>query len=401
MNKRVVYTTLFGFGQGRLLEPARIEKDIDYICFTDQDLKSKTWRVVRCEPTNDDPCRAAKVYKMLPHVHLEVYEDSAYIDADYRIIGDMNEMMDRYLTRAPFALYKHPIRQCVYKEAQACITLEKDDPATIKRQVDRYRDEGYPKEAGLGACMVLLRKHHYPNVKEFDKAWWKEVREESRRDQIAWPYVQSKTGLPYVFMEENTRHNKYLVWTKCLTRKDMMWHMRAYWKQRGTQGSDISDQLELIYDEVVRLRAKKVLEAGVRLGESTRAILSALSLTNGRLASVDVMEYPGVKKLVAKMGLAKRWSFTKMDSLKYGHDLLKKKKQFDLIFIDTSHAYRQSKRELDLYNKLLARGGSMLLHDTVSKREVAMAIRHFIRENDGWKLEEMGGKNGLGKLTRV
>jgi hypothetical protein len=36
---------------------------VDYICFTDRDIKSKTWKVVKSTPIYNDPNRNAKKYK--------------------------------------------------------------------------------------------------------------------------------------------------------------------------------------------------------------------------------------------------------------------------------------------------------------------------------------------------
>ena len=50
-NKYIVYTALFG-KYDKLLEIPRMNKHIDYVCFTnDKDLTSKTWDIIY---VNDD-----------------------------------------------------------------------------------------------------------------------------------------------------------------------------------------------------------------------------------------------------------------------------------------------------------------------------------------------------------
>ena len=50
MNKKVIYTTIFG-GYDELTEPHFIPNGWDFICFTDTDLKSKNWKIVKVATT--------------------------------------------------------------------------------------------------------------------------------------------------------------------------------------------------------------------------------------------------------------------------------------------------------------------------------------------------------------
>ena len=38
--------------------------------------------------------------------------------------------------------------------------MGKDNASTIKKQVDAYRKEGYPKDIGMVETCVILRKHN-------------------------------------------------------------------------------------------------------------------------------------------------------------------------------------------------------------------------------------------------
>ena len=53
MNKKVIYTTIFG-GYDELTEPYFIPDGWDFICFTDTDLKSKNWKIVKTTPFYND-----------------------------------------------------------------------------------------------------------------------------------------------------------------------------------------------------------------------------------------------------------------------------------------------------------------------------------------------------------
>ena len=42
-----------------------------------------------------------------------------------------------YLKEADLALFRHPIRDCLYDEAHVCARQNKDDPGVMARQMNR------------------------------------------------------------------------------------------------------------------------------------------------------------------------------------------------------------------------------------------------------------------------
>ena len=85
-NKIVVYTAVFGKYSGLIPQPKL--KDIDFICYTDQELSSNSWKVIKVDlPVKNDNTRSNRWYKILPHKHLsDKYSVSVYIDANIWII---------------------------------------------------------------------------------------------------------------------------------------------------------------------------------------------------------------------------------------------------------------------------------------------------------------------------
>jgi len=77
----------------------------------------------------------------------------------------------------------------------------------LKAQIKRYRAEGYPEDNGLIMSSVILRRHNEPEIIEFDKKWWEEIANGSKRDQLSFNYIQWKTGLKYNFLEGDARDN--------------------------------------------------------------------------------------------------------------------------------------------------------------------------------------------------
>lgn len=120
--------------------------------------------------------------------------------------------------------------------------------------------------------------------------------------------------------------------------------------------SDINEHLEEMFDVVVRLQARTVIELGVRHGNSTIAWLHALELTQGYLWSVDVAkQWNGIPQ--------DRWTFIEGDDLS-DEVQAQLPEEADIIFIDTYHGYEQTMKEIKAYRSRVRPGGLMIFHDT-------------------------------------
>ena len=64
--------------------------------------------------------------------------------------------------------------------------------------------------------------------------------------------------------------------------------------------------------------------------------------------------------------------------------IIKKFQPYDLIFVDASHDYKGTKKELDIYSKMLSDSGILILHDIHSLEYIGVnkAWNEFRREND-------------------
>ena len=79
MNKIVIYTSIFG-GYDNLPNVSFKPENCDFICFTDSDIQSNGWNIIRVPVLYEDPNRNAKRYKILPHRYLSEYDISIYMD---------------------------------------------------------------------------------------------------------------------------------------------------------------------------------------------------------------------------------------------------------------------------------------------------------------------------------
>jgi predicted O-methyltransferase YrrM len=97
-----------------------------------------------------------------------------------------------------------------------------------------------------------------------------------------------------------------------------------------------------------------VIELGCRSGVSTVAWLHGLE-GHGRLTSVDIDPAPPI-------GVFEHWSFIQGDDLDPA--VIDQIEPADIVFIDTSHLYEQTLKELHTYRWLVKPGGLLVLHDT-------------------------------------
>jgi hypothetical protein len=141
--------------------------------------------------------RASRTVKIRPHKYFPEYEYSVYIDGNFHVIGDVSELVNAHLDDSGMALPPHPKRNCIYDEAESCIELGLGDESTIHRQMDRYRDRGFPEHCGLSNTHILIRRHHHPTVQATMEDWWDEYRAGSQRDQLSFEFAAWANDLSY------------------------------------------------------------------------------------------------------------------------------------------------------------------------------------------------------------
>ena len=208
-NKMVVYTAVTG-NYDDLITPSVINPKFDYVCFTDNpDLKSNFWDIRLMEELELDTIRKARRYKILPHKYLKEYDYSFWIDANFDIIGDIEEYINKYSVDKKLLAIKHDMRDDIYEEAETCIKLEKDDPKIIHKQIYRYKKFNYPEHNGLIASGILFRNHSDKNVIQLMNDWYSEVYNYSRRDQLSFNYVCWKNNFKYEESPEFYFKNQY------------------------------------------------------------------------------------------------------------------------------------------------------------------------------------------------
>ena len=166
--------------------------------------------------------------------------------------------------------------------------------------------------------------------------------------------------------------------------------------------SDIYLHLPRFVQLVEDTNAQHVIELGTRTGVSTIAWLHALNATGGKLTSVDLDPRPPI-------GLHDHWQFIQGDdmdpAISGGLD------PAEIVFIDTSHHYTHTLKELHVYRWLVKPGGFLVCHDTELPRPEGMppsdpvfpvkrAIERFVAET-GFEWVNVPECWGLGVIRVV
>jgi hypothetical protein len=194
----VVYTAITAGYDALKEQPHAAVNGADFVAFLDQPCESETWRSYPIHRGFADPTRNAKIHKILSHRYLPTAEYTLWIDGSVTIAAarSLQHLIDACLAECDLAVFSHRYRTCVYQEASVCLERRLDAPEVIWQQICRYTADGFPANAGLGECSVILRRQT-PAVRAFNEAWWEEIANGSRRDQLSFDYVARKHGLRY------------------------------------------------------------------------------------------------------------------------------------------------------------------------------------------------------------
>lgn len=139
----------------------------------------------------------------------------------------------------------------------------------------------------------------------------------------------------------------------------------------------------------------RAVELGVRGGDSTRAILSALEdVGEGTLFSYDIEDCQrNVRDWTRHLGIywpQANWAFSQKDSVAAAGEW--QGGLVDFVFVDTDHTFDTTRREIDAWNVFVRPGGAMIFHDywlqETGRDGVKPAVDQFFgTQAEQWVLE--------------
>jgi len=149
----------------------------------------------------------------------------------------------------------------------------------------------------------------------------------------------------------------------------------------------------VIYDFIVKRKLYKTLEIGMMYGLSTLFIcLAHKKLSKGKHIAIDPFERSKWGSVgldnIKRAGLSSRLQFYEKESSDALPGLVKKKEQFNFIFVDGKHLFDYTLLEFFYADKLLKVGDYLMFHDVwmPSVRKVLS----FIVNNRQYKIEHLG-----------
>lgn len=197
-----VFTSIVG-DKDFLIED-QVMEGANFIAFTDQ--KSKTWETIKPYNKFKDNRRNSRIQKIMPHMFFDT-EYSIWIDGNFKLKVPAKEIIDRFLKDKDIAVWKHPDRNCIYAEAQACYKQNKDTDEALGEQIEEYRKRGISSNGGLYAAGIIIRRHT-KRINELNEKWWVEYTRYSKRDQISFPVAFPKNEINCI-QEGTIWKNKY------------------------------------------------------------------------------------------------------------------------------------------------------------------------------------------------
>jgi hypothetical protein len=159
-------------------------------------IKNDFYQIVKMDTNGLSSVRRQRQVKIcIPDEIFNNYEYSVYIDCKRPLAVDFEWLLGFLVPGSDFATRLHRRkRDCVYEEGKICIERGMDNEEIISKQLEFYRDEGYPVHNGLYWTTILIRRHT-ERLKMFSMFWWMQLEKYSFRDQISLPYVAWKHNM--------------------------------------------------------------------------------------------------------------------------------------------------------------------------------------------------------------
>ncbi len=194
--KVAVYTCITK-GYDVAKEPLYLENDTKYFLFTDEiSNKYTNWieKEIDCSKLENE---ANRYYKFHPDIFDNEYDFAIYIDGNVKVISDVTTLCSIARdSKTGIAMHKHHARDCAYQERIACKYYKRGNQEKINELMNTFRSEGFPERFGLCEATVIVYDLKNPLVKKISHKWWEiYYKNETKRDQIIFPYVIWKYNL--------------------------------------------------------------------------------------------------------------------------------------------------------------------------------------------------------------
>ena len=90
-------------------------------------------------------------------------------------------------------ILEHSARNNINNEFKAVIFFKKESNTLISYIKKKYNSEKFPDNNGLADTCLIIRRHKEKKCISFMEKWYKEIKENSHRDQLSFNYILWKT----------------------------------------------------------------------------------------------------------------------------------------------------------------------------------------------------------------
>lgn len=197
--KLLVHTSIIGNRSRDILLPDQWEGNhIDYVCFTDRDIKSSLWNIQKVKANVNDDRRASRIYKMSGYNFFPDYDYYLWIDSNCTITADPLPFIINKLNNVDICFAEHPTRKTVFEEIKVVRDIWKEYDVCDNLE-KLLINTNYPKEYGLIAGNRFFYKNE-TKPKIFLERWYEEYMKWSVRDQLTANYALWKTDTKFRYI---------------------------------------------------------------------------------------------------------------------------------------------------------------------------------------------------------
>lgn len=128
-------------------------------------------------------------------------------------------------------------------------------------------------------------------------------------------------------------------------------------------GTNDSDQhLTTLFGITLQLKAKNILELGVRHSDTSEPLVVGASMVGGTYTGVDI----NPTEWVCPDELKPYYKFIQSDAIKFLKQEVQRGAYYNLVYVDDLHTYDHVKKELELIDKITDKKSIVLLHDLMA-----------------------------------
>ena len=184
----IVYTAVFGNTDP--LQSPTVRGECEYRCYTDQDIFSDFWDIIRVEQ-QEEPARASRILKADPGFEVP----HLWIDCNFVLRCDPRKILAAHPEE--LVNFNHRDRARIKDEAKEIARLKKAPEDIVMRQLHDYQAQGFDTDSAPMlslSCNGMNLKRPTRRVMDFSRLLARQLRLYSDRDQMAWDYCAWMTG---------------------------------------------------------------------------------------------------------------------------------------------------------------------------------------------------------------